>query len=93
MIEAALAAKPIVAYDYEWHDEFIGKNERGILVPLGDCRRFAEEVVRLISDEALRRKYGQAARAYALENYSRESAVRKERDAYTGLLKKKGLSG
>lgn len=90
MIEAALAAKPIVAYDFEWHDEFIGDNERGVLVPFGDHRRFAEEVVRLIDDGNMRKKYGDAARAYAISNYSRARSVEKERAAYLNVFKRRG---
>lgn len=90
MVEAALASKPIVAYDFEWHDEFIGNNERGVLVPFGDHRRFAEEIVRLINDDSSRKRYGEAARSYAVSNYSRKASVKKEQDAYRGLLKRRG---
>ncbi|MBA2608915.1 MAG: glycosyltransferase, partial [Actinobacteria bacterium] len=31
--EAALSGTPIVAYDYEWHSEFVVPEETGILVP------------------------------------------------------------
>jgi len=91
MVEAALAAKPIVAYDFEWHDEFIGNNKRGVLVPFGDHRRFAEEVVRLVRDDVLRKKYGEAARSYAIANYSRMASLEKERDAYRNVFKKRGF--
>jgi len=86
MIEAALAERCIIAYDFEWHDEFIGKNERGMLVPFGDCRMFAESVLKVLADESLRKDLGRLARGYALEHYTRAPSVEKERRAYKRLL-------
>ncbi len=88
MIEAALAQKCIVAYDFEWHSEFIGKNERGILVPFGDYCKFAEEVLRVIEDFRLREKLGKEARSYALKHYLRKDSVEREIGFYKKLFNK-----
>ena len=92
LIEAALAAKPIVVYDFEWHSEFIGNNENGVLVPMGDTAKFAVEVARLLSDDALGKRYGAAARTHALKHYSRAVSVKKEREAYERIFKKRGYT-
>ncbi|MDD5438633.1 MAG: glycosyltransferase [Candidatus Omnitrophica bacterium] len=90
MIEAALAERCIIAYDFEWHYEFIGNNERGILVPFRDCRRFADEVLAALDDDARRRDLGRRARAHALKNYSRAPAIEKEQEAYRRLMERRG---
>ena len=90
MIEAALAEKCIVAYDFEWHNEFIGDNERGILVPFGDYDKFAQEALRALEDAGLRRRLGVSARAYALKNYMREGSIEKEIMFYRNVFKKRG---
>ena len=92
MIEAALGARCIVAYDFEWHSEFIGSNERGILVPFRDSRKFAEEVLRALEDQRYRDSLGMAAREYALRNYSRESAIAKEAIFYKRVLDRRGYN-
>jgi glycosyltransferase involved in cell wall biosynthesis len=90
MIEAALAEKCIVAYDFEWHSEFVGKNDRGILVPFRDAAAFAKEVLKVLEDLRLREDMGKAARAYALANYTRQAAIEKEINFYKGVLRKRG---
>ena len=92
MIEAALAGKCIVTYDFEWHSEFTGDNERGILVPFGDHNKFAEEVLNVLGDEGRRRRLGLAARSYAMENYTRETAVEKEKNFYRNIFKRRGYA-
>ncbi len=79
-----------MAYDFEWHAEFIGANERGVLVPFGDTGRFAEEVLRALDDPNLCLGLGKAARAYALTNYSREAAIEKETNFYKKVFKRRG---
>jgi len=88
MIEAALAERCIVAYDFEWHSEFIGKNERGMLVPFGDYHKFAEEVLGLLENPRLREKLGKTARSYALKHYSKKNSIEKELNLYRDIFEK-----
>lgn len=90
MIEAALAKRCIIAYDFEWHSEFIGKNERGILIPFGDYNKFAEEVLDVLANPGLRNKLGENAKSYALKNYSRERSVDEEIGFYRNIFKRRG---
>jgi glycosyltransferase involved in cell wall biosynthesis len=92
MVEAALAEKCIVAYDFEWHSEFLGRDERGILVPFGDTGRFAEETLKVLEDGKLRERLGKAAREYGLANYSRDAAIRKEIGYYKRLFTARGYT-
>ena len=34
LVEAALSGTPIVAYDVDWHSEFVSANVTGVLVPV-----------------------------------------------------------
>ncbi|MFH1790779.1 MAG: glycosyltransferase family 4 protein [Candidatus Omnitrophota bacterium] len=86
MIEAALAEACIVAYDFEWHGEFTGLNERGMLVPFGDCALFARTVLDLLDDSDARRRLGKAARSFALARYRREDSIKKEVRVYMDML-------
>jgi glycosyltransferase involved in cell wall biosynthesis len=86
MIEAALAERCIIAYDFEWHSEFIGNNERGLLVPFGDTVKFAAAVLRAIGDRELRTMLGRNARDFALKNYSRRESINKEIGFYKTVL-------
>jgi len=90
MIEAALAERCIVAYDFEWHSEFIGNNDRGILIPFGDYSRFAKEVLKALADSELRQKLGKEARSYAIKHYLRKDSIRKEIGFYKSIFKKRG---
>lgn len=90
MIEAALAAKPIVAYDFEWHSEFIGNNERGLLVPFGDYNAMAEGIIRFLGNKELSNKFGEKAREYALSKYTRKRSTENELGAYKKIFRKRG---
>lgn len=67
LVEAALSAVSIVAYDYEWHSELIRSGQEGILVPFGDTGAAAAAICALVEDPELRRRLGRQARARVLE--------------------------
>jgi glycosyltransferase involved in cell wall biosynthesis len=63
LLEAALSATPIVAYDYEWHRELIRDGETGVLVAYRDTEAMSAAVVDLISDPARAERLGTRARS------------------------------
>ena len=48
--EAAAARRPIVAFDVEWHSEFVEHNVTGLLVPDRDVQRLADAVIAILDD-------------------------------------------
>ncbi len=85
--EAAAAAKPIVAFDIEWHKEFIQKNTNGILVRNRDRVQLAEAVVDLLRNPKKARKIGRNARAEILRYYDPSRIIDLETEAYEALIK------
>ena len=67
LVEAALAATPIVAYDHEWHAELIRDGQDGLLVPYRDTAAMADAIGAVVADPALADRLGRAARARVLE--------------------------
>ena len=55
---------PVVATDSAGIRELVTEGESGFLVPAGDDAAFAERLLRLIADPALRKQAGQAGRAF-----------------------------
>lgn len=66
LIEAALASLPIVAYDRDWQKDFIGENERGILVDFKDWQSMGDAAIKLIEQPDFAARIGEAAREKAL---------------------------
>jgi len=60
--------------------------ERGVLVRAGDAQGFCAGLVRLIEDEALRRKLGTGARRFVGQSYSKERLVSDIIKLYEELL-------
>lgn len=87
VLEAATAARAIVATDVGGTREIIDSEEAGILVPKGDASRMSAAIARLAASEGLRQAMGDAARelsrGFTVERLARE----------TGLLYQRLLDG
>lgn len=59
----------------------------GILVPERDSNALAEAMKRLLSDEKLRLRLGQAGRQYIVDNFDAQKTVQKAEELLLGLLK------
>jgi len=55
---------PVVATDSDGIRELVTEGESGFLVPAGDDAAFADRLLRLIADPALRQRAGRAGRAF-----------------------------
>ena len=80
LVESALSSTPIVAYDCEWHAEFITEGATGLLVPLGDTAAMGEGALALLSDSSRAAKIGSGARTHALEVMSPTVVTQLERE-------------
>jgi len=73
-LEAAACATPSVASDAPGLRESVVDGETGLLVPHGDVAALTEALGRLLGNEALRRRMGTAARAFA-ERFSWDASA------------------
>jgi len=79
LVESALSAAPIVAYDVEWHAEFIADDREAVLVPYRDTDAMASAICALVDDGARARRLGEAARAKALDVMDPSKLIAHER--------------
>lgn len=86
LLEAALMAAPIVAYNYEWHPEIIVNNETGLLVPFRDTTAMAEAALRLLDDHASAQAMGKTAQSKVSRAHSPERAIAAHIDCFEKLL-------
>ncbi|MEI8314484.1 MAG: glycosyltransferase family 4 protein [Verrucomicrobiota bacterium] len=71
-VEAMARAKPVVGCSVSAMPELISHEENGLLVPPNDPVHFAEALVRLLSDRALRIQFGLTGYEKGKTNYSSE---------------------
>lgn len=86
LLEAAAAARPMVAVDGPGLREVVIDGETGLLVPPRDAGALADALARLVGDEALRRRMGDAARARAERNFGDDRVVAATMAVYRDLL-------
>ena len=82
LLDAMAAGKPIVATRAGGIPEVVGDEETGVLVPPRDHDAMAEAIVRLLKDDTLRRKMGDAGRARARSLFSAERMVQNTLNVY-----------
>jgi ribosomal protein S18 acetylase RimI-like enzyme len=85
-IEAAAMGKPLVLTDIRGCRE-VGRHEReALLVPPRDPRALAAAILRLVGDEALRRRLGAAAARRARERFDEKVVAERVTGEYRRLL-------
>ncbi len=87
LVEAALAATPIVAYDFDWHPEFIEKGRMGFMVPFRDFEGIARKAEEILADDNLRKSMGAYCRKEAIGRYSRNVSIENEKKIYDNIMK------
>jgi glycosyltransferase involved in cell wall biosynthesis len=81
--QAMSCARPVIASRTGGITEVLGESgEYGVLIPPGDVAALAREVTRLMSDDALRQRLGDAARRRVLADYTVERMVERTLDVY-----------
>ena len=68
-LEAQSCGLPVVAFDNCGIPEIMHHGKTGFLTPMYDCPEMTGKLVRLLSDEGLRREMGQCASEYVRENH------------------------
>jgi glycosyltransferase involved in cell wall biosynthesis len=86
LLEAAAAARPIVATDVPGCREIVRHEVNGLLVPPDDSTSLATAIRRLLHDRALRERYGDAGRALVVAEFSEQIVVGQTLELYRSLL-------
>ncbi|HEY4134967.1 MAG TPA: glycosyltransferase family 4 protein [Alphaproteobacteria bacterium] len=86
LLEAAAAARPMVAVDGPGLREVVQEGETGLLVPPRDAAALADALQRLAEDGALRRQMGQTARRRAESEFGDGAVIDATLALYRDLL-------
>ena len=86
VMEAMASGLPVVASATGGLPELVEEGITGFLVPVGDPARLAARLDLLLSDDALQRSMGEAARRTARERFGPERMAASILDLYDGLL-------
>ena len=85
MLEAMLAATPVVASRISGIPEAIRDGEEGLLVPPGDVSALREALSRMMADDDLRRRLGAAGEERALRDFTIRRMAEDYERLYTGV--------
>jgi len=85
-LEAMASGVPVVCTRCGGPETSVIDGETGFLVAIGDARAFADRLVRLLSDDALRRKMGASARSHVDATFSLQRTGASFLQAYDALL-------
>lgn len=86
LIEAAMIGRPIVTTDAPGCREAVIDGETGLLVPVNDGMALAQAIRTLLEDEAMRTRYGRAARAFARDKFSLDAVLAETQRVYDRVI-------
>jgi glycosyltransferase involved in cell wall biosynthesis len=92
ILEAAAAARPIVATAVGGTPEIVRDGETGLLIPAGDAGALATALERLIEDPGLGSRLGAAARERVATTFSMDRFVGEFGDLYLELAARAGIA-
>jgi glycosyltransferase involved in cell wall biosynthesis len=84
--QGSLAGKPVITYDIDGNREALIEGETGFAVPSFDARRFGDAIERLMQDESLRSRMGNAGRSFALGRFDAKVMVEALEQVYREAL-------
>lgn len=93
ILEAMAYAKPVVATAVGGVPELVRDKETGFLHSPGDHEAQANQLSLLVEDKALRHRLGEAGRARAQSDFSRERFANEVSNLYSRLIGKPDLAG
>jgi glycosyltransferase involved in cell wall biosynthesis len=86
LVEAALSAVPLVAFDYDWQREIVIDGDTGYLVPNRDWQAMADRAERLLTEPGAAAAMGRRARVLAAHMMDPQPLILHEQNTYTNLL-------
>lgn len=87
-VEASAAGLPVVASDVEGLPEVVLDGETGFLVPPTDVGALSRRLTQLSADPSLRRRIGQAGRAFVKAHYNWQANAAEMERLYRSLVEK-----
>ena len=90
IIEAGAMAKPVVASDLGGPRELVVDGETGLLVPPSDPQALADAIIKILNDDDLARRLGQAGYRRAKRLFDARLNARRTFEVYEELLTKAG---
>lgn len=92
VLEYMAAARPVVATRVGCLPEQVAEGETGFLVDPNDAEGMAAKITRLLQDESLRQRMGQAGFARVKERYTVERMIRETESLFDRLLEEAGAA-
>jgi len=86
VLEAGACKKPVVVSNVSGFTEIVKDNYTGIVVPLNDVTKAAENIHRLIHDSRLRNQLGKNARNHVEQHYSFLNSINSMLRIYNQML-------
>jgi glycosyltransferase involved in cell wall biosynthesis len=86
VLEAMACGTPVVASAIDGIPEVVIDGKNGFIVPVKNPKAIASVIVRLLEDEELRERIGQAARQTIQEHFTWEEVANRTLKCYTDLL-------
>ena len=85
-LEAQACEVPVVASRVGGISEVVNEGESGFLSDVGDTEKMSEDVLKLLKDETMRRKFGLRGRELAVSRYSSEKIIPQYIEFYEKIL-------
>lgn len=89
LLSALAAGLPVVAFDIEGVREVVSEPEYGLLVPAEQIEPFATALMRVLTDDDLRRRLALGSRRRAEQEFSLEQHVSRFEDIFLDLINAK----
>jgi glycosyltransferase involved in cell wall biosynthesis len=88
LAQGGLAQIPVITYDIDGNREGVVDNESGFVLPPFDQSKLSSSLARLLEDEGLRRRMGEAGRRFALSRFDARVMVESLEVVYQSALAK-----
>lgn len=86
VMEAMACSRTVVAFDYPFSKEVIEHLKTGYLVPKKNSQELAKAICLLLQDEDLRKRIGQEACNYIIQNHNYKDIIDKYVQVYSQML-------
>ncbi len=87
-LEAQACEVPVIATRIGGIPEVIAEGETGYLSDVGDVEKMSDDTMRLVSDEELRRAFGEKGRELAIQRYGSDKIIPQYIDFYERVVTK-----